>query len=242
MSSTLVSGPPPFDVSRLTDFVLACTRHIRQLETELDAPNLTNLVREFLQDQLYPDADLASNIVGIDQCPEFDGKMSVYHSARAFFYAPSELAGAGGMHVETIRSNPRWYGDYERRDTVLIQAGTEDEVMGGLTVGRVRAFLGFEYDNEHYPCALVEWFSVVGDAPDPITGMWIVTEPDKSGGRACLGLIHLDCIFRSCLLIGLTRKDFLPRHFHYSNTHTAFKAFYLNKYADYHSHETHATQ
>ena len=52
---------------------------------------------------------------------------------------------------------------------------------------RVHAFLGFKYNEEHYPCALVQLFSVIGDFPDPVKGMLIV-EPDKSGARACLGL------------------------------------------------------
>lgn len=197
------------------------------------------MLRAYLQDQLYPDEDLSSDVVGLDNCLplEDDMRLSVYHSARGCFYALSELAGNGGMHGETIRSNPSWYSEYERRDTALVQAGSSEDIMGGLSVARVRAFLSFEYDDDIYSCALVEWFSAVGDSVDPLTGMWLVT-PDKSAGRRALGVIHLDCIFRSCMLIGLTNAEFLPKEFKYSGTHTSFRTFYLNKFADYHSHET----
>lgn len=53
------------------------------------------------------------------------------------------------MHGETIRSNPSWYGEYECGDTVLVQAGAVDDVMGGLSIARtrvLRAFLGFQVE------------------------------------------------------------------------------------------------
>jgi hypothetical protein len=141
------------------------------------------------------------------------------------------------MHCEVIRSTHLWYGLYERRDTVLIQNGSENDIMGGLIVGRVRAFLAVPFEGDQYPCALVEWFLPVGSAPDPITGMWIVEPEREAGGRRKIGLVHLDCIVRSCLLQGVTNEKHLPKDFHYSDTHVAFKSFYVSKYADYHTHE-----
>ncbi|KAH9914409.1 uncharacterized protein B0H18DRAFT_887125, partial [Fomitopsis serialis] len=92
----------------------------------------------------------------------------------AFFYTPSELCGPGGMHCEMIRSHLHWYGNYERWDTVLIQVGSDDDIMGGLLVGRVLAFISFSHNEITYPGALVEWFFPVGAEPDSVTGMWVV--------------------------------------------------------------------
>lgn len=95
----------------------------------------------------------------------------MYHSASATFYAPSELAGPGGMHRELICSNPAWLKAYPRFDTVLIQNGDNDEPMGGMVVGRVIQFISFVHDDVCYPCALVEWFVHSSDVPDTLTGM-----------------------------------------------------------------------
>ncbi|KIJ65729.1 hypothetical protein HYDPIDRAFT_167325 [Hydnomerulius pinastri MD-312] len=101
------------------------------LAAELGQPQLLELVRRFLYDQLYPDDELAGADLPLEDCPVFRGRISVYHSASAVFYAPSELAGPGGMHREMIRSNPAWLQEYPRFDTVLVQNGPEDDVMGG---------------------------------------------------------------------------------------------------------------
>lgn len=174
--------------------------------------------------------------VRVEDCPTIDGKVAIFRSARATWYAPSELAGPTGMHSEVIRSTPSWFRRYERRDTVLIQDGSEDEGMRGMAVGRVLLFMSVTHDDEEYPCALVEWMEPVGDGPDSVTGMWIV-KPVKEGGRREVRVVHLDCIVRSCHLIGVYGKAHLPKKFKFWESHMAFKAFYVNKYSDYHAHE-----
>ncbi|KAH9916928.1 uncharacterized protein B0H18DRAFT_1087215 [Fomitopsis serialis] len=192
---------------------------------------LPGLIRRFLYDQLDPpadsdsDSDIEPEDVDIEDCPRFHGHVAVYYSARALFYAPSELSGPGGMHSEVIRSHPLWYGKYERRDTVLVQDGPDNGLMGGMIVARVLAFLSFSHNEIKYPCALVHWLLPVGDAPDSTTGMWIL-EPEVFDGERTVGLIHTDCIVRR-----------LPADFDFSYSHLAFKRFYLNKWADYHVHE-----
>lgn len=54
-----------------------------------------------------------------------------------------------------------------------------------------------------YPCALVHWFSTVGDSPDDETGMWMV-EPDFLRGKRVLEVIHLDSILRGAHVIGVS--------------------------------------
>ena len=214
------------------------SRPAARVARNLGQPNLIELICCFLHNQVYPDPDLNASEILLDDCPEFTGNISVYPSARTAYYAPSDLAGTNGMHIETIRSVTSWYGQYERHDTVLVQNGSEDSVMGGMIVARIRAFLSFSYDDLCYPCALIEWFKPVGTAPDPVTGMWIVKPVFVQTHTRDVDLIHLDCIIRSCLLQGVTNSTFLDKHHHYSLTHSSFRAFYVNCFADYHTHET----
>ncbi|KIJ19304.1 hypothetical protein PAXINDRAFT_7797 [Paxillus involutus ATCC 200175] len=76
----------------------AYSRWPNQVAVEIGQPSLPELICCFLYDQLYPDDDLAGVEVPLAECPVFQGRVSVYHSASATFYAPSELAGPGGMH------------------------------------------------------------------------------------------------------------------------------------------------
>jgi hypothetical protein len=165
----------------------------------------------------------------------------VHTSASAIFYAPSELAGPGGMHREVMRSTSLWYRAYERRDTILFadaSALDPEAALDGMAVGRVMRFLSFDHDDAHYTCALVELFERTSDAVDPLTGMWIVRpRRQRRGGRRELALVHTDHIFRSCHLIGRYGTARIPHTFHFSLSHVAFRTFYLNRYADYHAHE-----
>ncbi|KAJ7240912.1 hypothetical protein C8J57DRAFT_1085481 [Mycena rebaudengoi] len=52
-----------------------------------------------------------------------------------------------------------------------------------------------------------------------------------------LDIIHIDTILRGAHLIGIYGADFFPRYFPHSASLDRFKAFYINKYADHHSHE-----
>ena len=83
----------------------------------------------------------------------------------------------------------------------------------------------------------MEWFSTVGDAPDPVTGLWIV-EPESVDGERVRGIIHVDSIVRSCHLQPVLQRTSIPYDFHFSDTLDAFKKYYINRYIDYHTHET----
>ena len=88
-----------------------------------------------------------------------------------------------------------------------------------------------------YPCALVQWFSTYNDAPCEDTGLWRV-EPDyDERGQWMSSMIHIDTILCNAHLIGVAGSDMLPRQFTYHNTLDVFKLFYVNKYANHHSHE-----
>ncbi|KAI0038730.1 hypothetical protein FA95DRAFT_1659879, partial [Auriscalpium vulgare] len=199
-------GDAPNDAGPLTVTMGKCASSVSTiaslaLELGLTSDALTTSIRRFLYSQVYPDPDLPADDAPLNECPAFSGSINIYPSARATFFAPSELAGPGGMHSEVIRSTASWFQQYERRDTVLIQNGGEDDVMGGMLVGRVMRFM------------------------------------TRAAGRRTLGVVHLDTIVRSCHLIGVYDSTYLPKDFHFSHTHVAFRAFYVNRYSDYHMHE-----
>ena len=105
-----------------------------------------------------------------DDCPEFFSHIRIHHSATATFFAPSELCGAGGMLRECIRSTPSYRG-HPRYDTVFVVTDQSQDGFKGIEVARVRLFFSFIYRDEHFVCALVNWFGREDSVPDPDTGM-----------------------------------------------------------------------
>jgi hypothetical protein len=157
------------------------------------------------------------------------------------FYAPSDLSGIGGMYRERIRATPSWNkGDIDapRYDCVLVEVGSSLSPMHGLLVGRVRLLFSFHHSHVNYPCALLEWFEMVGDQPDIDTGMWIVEPEYSSNGSRVTSVIHLDSIARGAHLLPVFDETLIPDSLHYSQTLDMFRAFYVNKYIDHHAFET----
>ncbi|KAJ7602107.1 hypothetical protein B0H17DRAFT_1165319 [Mycena rosella] len=108
-----------------------------------------------------------------------------------------DQSGIGGMHRERIRAVRSWRGGAPRYDCV--------------------------FNGVKYPCALVTWFSAIGDEPCPDVGMWMV-EPDLDDGEREMSIIHLDTILRAAHLVPIHADNPVPS--------------YLNTpYADHHSHE-----
>lgn len=212
-----------------------------KLAVYIGQPRLEEYIRRFLHDQFHPDVEVCGMDIQLDLCPAIPHQLriKVFHSATSTYYAPSDLSGVGGMHQERIRATPRWKGGKGRFDCVyLVKAGNADaEGFSGLHVTRVNLFFSFQLQDRVYPCALVQWFSTYGDAPCEDTGLWRV-EPDyDERGQWMSSMIHIDTILRNAHLIGVAGSDMLPRQFTYHNTLDVFKLFYVNKYADHHSHE-----
>ena len=76
--------------------------------TRLVGHDVMVLIRRFLFDQKYPDSEIPGSDINLSLCPRFSGTISVYHSAVATYYAPSDSSGVGGMYRERIRANPAW--------------------------------------------------------------------------------------------------------------------------------------
>ena len=109
--------------------------------------------------------------------------------------------------------------------------------MSNFLIARVLLFFSFTFNGELHQCALVHWFSVSGDQPDPDNGMWVVT-PDYVGSARNLSVIHIDSIFRAAHLLPIFDTTTLPRTLNYTATLDSFQGFYLNTYIDYHTYET----
>ncbi|KAL1732578.1 hypothetical protein EV714DRAFT_206250 [Schizophyllum commune] len=215
------------------------SRNVHALAERLGLPSLPTLIRQFLYQQEHPDCDSASESsdVPLSACPAFDGKLHVVASAIATFYAPSDQCGTGGMHHERIRSTLSWRRGPARHDCVYVSHDESQPGFRGLHAARVMLFFSFKHDNILYPCALVRWYSPLGDAPCPDTGLWMV-EPDvDEDGEYIMDVIHIDAILRGAHLIGAAAGDEIPLWFSHTQSLDCFKAFYVNKYADHHAFE-----
>ena len=120
----------------------------------------------------HPNRPIPNNV---DTRINFTGKIQVFHSATARFYAPSDLCGAGGMYRQCIWCNPFWYG-HPRQDTVFVVQDEGKTGMEGMLVARLCLLFSIvdEYSDETVPCALVSWFIPANDQRDPDTHMWTV--------------------------------------------------------------------
>ncbi|KAG6811290.1 hypothetical protein H0H92_008157 [Tricholoma furcatifolium] len=179
---------------------------IQGLAHHFSLPSLPELVSRFLYEQAHPGLEIPLVDVPIDECPLPDGRVRVYPSAIARFYAPSNVSGIG-------------------------------EGFRGLHVARVRLFFDITRERRKYSCALVTWFSTVGDEPCAETGMWIVKPDYARDGERIMSVIHIDTILRGAHLIGRAGLDRVPRRLLHSDSLDAFQEFYVNKYIDHHSHE-----
>lgn len=207
-----------------------------ELAAEINQDNFVDLIRLFLHDQRRLGSESAPSDVVLDDLPEFHEKVAVYPSAVATFYAPSDICGIGGMRRERIRAVRSWRKGPPRYDCAFINTDSSAEGMRGLDIVRVRLFFSIRSRGVTYPCALVHWFSRLGDAPDEDTGMWIV-QPDFVDGSPYAGVIHLDSIVRAAHLIGVYGEDRIHDDFAFSDSLDAFNAFYVNKFIDHHAFE-----
>jgi hypothetical protein len=182
--------------------------------------------------QLYPD------LVQVHTSP-FHPAISthVYTSAVAIFPSQGLHHTPTGMWQERIRATPTWRKSGPRYDPVFVNFDSEQSGMQAHGLARVLRFLSVKTsDNRQLPCALVQWWSVIGTEPDEFTGMWLA-EPDiDHDGHPIMDIIHLKSIVRAAHLLPAFGSTYqTPANFPVSSTLTTFKAYYINKYADHHS-------
>jgi hypothetical protein len=217
-------------------------RSAEVIGTEFNQPDFIRLIRLFLHEQLH--ADSVSNLssgsnISDGNLPEFKGRGTIFihNSAVAIFFAPSDISGVEGMRREHIRATPTWRKGPARYDCVFINTDADQSGMRGLDVARVRLFFSFMYQGIKYPCALIRWFSRVGDEPDVDTGMWLVQPDSDANGPPTMSIVHVDTIVRAAHLIGVYGDQFLPPGITFHNSLDVFDTFYVNKYIDHHAFE-----
>jgi hypothetical protein len=193
------------------------------------------LLRRFLYDQLYPNNVFTSSDIPLSECPSYSGKIRVHNSAVATFHAPSDPSGIGGMRHEHIRAMPSWRNTSSRYDCVFLNRDPDLPGVQGMDIVRVLLFFSFDFCGTTYSCALVHWFTVLGDGPDEDTGMWIVQPEVDEDDIPVISIIHLDCVVRAAHLLGVFGNAFIPRDLHFSQSLDSFKAFYVNKFIDHHA-------
>ena len=75
-----------------------------------------------------------------------------------------------------------------------------------------------------YPCALVQWYSAIGEDPDEETGMRMV-EPDK--GDEGMDVIHLNSVLWAAHLIGAAGERPISK-ICFTDSLDAFNSFYIS--------------
>ena len=175
----------------------------------------------------------------MDPAP-FYRKIAVYPSAVATFHAPSDISGVNGMRHERIHAVKSWRKGPPRYDTVFVNMNSE-KGMHGLHIARARLLFSFTHNKVRYPCALVDWFSRVGDSPNENTEMWIVEKiagESNAAGERRTAILHLDTIVRAAHLLPVFGRQTVSRTLSFTDTLDTFTTFYVNKYADHHAFET----
>ncbi|KAG2128044.1 uncharacterized protein EDB93DRAFT_1243604 [Suillus bovinus] len=210
---------------------------IPELSTELSIPNLYNVLRRFLFEQVYPDDQHPPSEIPLSRCPRFDGNIQVFNSASSTFYAPSDRSGIGGMRREHIHACPIWRNEAPRYDCVFVNTDASVEGMVGMDIARVMCFFSFTFNAVSYPCAVVRWFDKASDGPDQDTGMWIVTPSFDTDHSFSVGIIHIDSIYCAAHLIPVYGAQIISHDIKHHDSYDAFRAFYLNKFADHHAFE-----
>ena len=81
-------------------------RDCYELAAYIQVPHLPALIRRFLYVQQHDGpVELGENI-DLGLCPPAPHRISVFPSAVAYFYAPSDVCGVKGMRKERIRFVP----------------------------------------------------------------------------------------------------------------------------------------
>jgi hypothetical protein len=138
------------------------------------------------------------------------------------------------MRCERIHAVDTWRNGASWNDCVFVSTDSTSEGMRGFDIARLRLFFSFKHEGIRYPCALIHWYSHIGDSLDENTGMWVV-RPDIQDGTQSACIVHLDTIFRTAHLLPVYWNKFVPSYLDFSQTLDAFHSYYVNKYIDHHA-------
>ena len=197
----------------------------------LKLPKFPKLIHKFLAKQLHP------NVPGIPSIQN-DRKIQVFYFATATFHAPSDPSGIRSMRREQIRTAPSWRNSAPHYDCAFISSSSEDDPLHGLDVCRVFLFFNFVHKNTLYPCALIQWYSLISNERDEDTGMWMVKPNILTDGSCLLAVVHIDTIYQATHLMPVYRTaQFIDRSLRMHDSLDTFSLFYINKFADHNAFE-----
>ncbi|KAF8263218.1 hypothetical protein EI94DRAFT_1772998 [Lactarius quietus] len=150
----------------------------------------------------------AGSDVPLEQCTAFNSKISVCTIMDLKKKnSLSDPCGLHGMHRETICATP------------------------------LLAIFSFHWMYEYYPCALVRWFTHMGDEPDKVVNMWVVQPDSNPDGSPAVGVVHLDLVLHAVHLMPMFGDHMMPMDLTSDQSLDIFQSFYVNRYIDYHAFE-----
>ena len=167
----------------------------------------------------------------------YQTKSLFFSTAVATFYAPSNLCGTGRMCCEHIHAVTSWRCSKPQHECVFINTNELKPGMHGLSVAQVRLFFSVTLKCAKYPCALVHWYSLVGDSPNENTGMWVIEQDILDNRKPWTAVIHLDSILHLAHLLPVYGDKQAPRDMKHTDTLDIFEEFYVNKFTDNHAFE-----
>ena len=194
-------------------------------------------IRRFLYEQVHPGSDLPGTDVDLQDCPHFTGRFSVFDSAVATYYLPSDTLGQAGFFRERIRATATQNPTIPRHDCVLVATDAMSSGFASTQVARIRLLLSITHLGAAIPCALVDWFILEGNKPDPVTGLWVVKPEYTRNNRHFSSIIHLDSVLRGIHLLPVHKKCMVTQPHSHSRSLDTYRRFYVNKYIDYHAHQ-----
>ena len=204
-------------------------RRIRpeDIAAEIEQPKFPELIQQFINKQPHSNDDLLSDeVFRIPRPTRFYGRIVIYSSALVTFLAPSDTSGIDVMRRERIRAVSSWRGGPGRYDTGFVNTDSSVDGMRRIAVARVQLFFTFSHNFDEYRCALVHWFSPVGDSPDEHTGMWVVQPDDDEYPPS---VIHLDSIARAVHLLPVFGPGHVSRTLSSTDTPDTSMRFYVKE-------------
>jgi hypothetical protein len=211
----------------------------------MNQPKLPALIQRFLS-QHYSTADSSDTDSGASSAmqafPLFDQKLYLHSSAACTFFAPSDYCGMHGLRREHIRATGSWRGEHARQDVVLVDTGdggNKSLPMSGYALARVLYLFSFQYAREHFPVALVWWYTLSDDAGcrDEATGMWLVEREYRDDGEPHFAVVPVASFLRAAHLMPFFGQEAVSRDLSHRETLDVYARFYVNRYADHHAFE-----
>ena len=88
--------------------------------------------------------------VQLQQCPHLTGKISVFHSAIAIFYVPSDKSNIKGMRTECIHLITSWQKQGPQHDCARVVKDQDKLRIQGMSVVRIKLSFLFTHDVKTY--------------------------------------------------------------------------------------------